>query len=129
MPLQRIQIVKGWLDGGELHEQVIDIAGDANNGASVDATTCTPEGTGSDSLCGHFEDANYDPAQPAFYYARAVENPSCRWIQHACNDAGVRCNDAATITPGFEPCCDAGNLMVQQERAWSSPIWTAPAQP
>ena len=49
--LQRAQIVKGWVDGGELHEQVFDVAGDANNGATVDTATCTPSGPGADSLC------------------------------------------------------------------------------
>ena len=45
--LQRIQIVKGWTDSaGEKHEQVFEVAGDPNNGASVDTSTCETSGTG-----------------------------------------------------------------------------------
>src|SRR5439155_881859 len=51
-PLQRVQIVKGWVDaGGQSHEKVFEVAGNPDNGAGVNTATCTPSGTGFDSLC------------------------------------------------------------------------------
>lgn len=125
MPLQRVQIVKGWLDGGTPRFQVFDVAGDAANGASVDVATCTPQGSGADELCAVWRDPTYDAAVPAFYYARAVENPSCRWHTVACNAAGVDCADPESVPERLAGCCDPDMSPTIQERAWSSPIWTA----
>ena len=121
-PLQRVQIVKGWYKDGEVHEQVLDVAGGAND-ASVDLATCERKGEGHAQLCSVWEDADFDPKANAFYYARALENPSCRWSQYLCNDAGVDCADPSTIGEGFEDCCVAEHQRTVQERAWSSPIW------
>jgi len=86
-PLQRIQIVKGWLDeSGAAQEAVYDVAGDPNNGASVDVNTCAPRGMGFASLCTVWEDPDFDARQRAFYYARVVDNPTCRWNQQYCAD-------------------------------------------
>jgi hypothetical protein len=125
-PLQRIQIVKGWTQDDVLHERVWDAAGDPEGGASVDLDTCEPSGAGFDSLCAVWRDPDFDPAQHAFYYARVVENPTCRWSQKLCVARGVRCDDPATIGEGLAPCCAVDHVRTIQERAWTSPIWYRP---
>ena len=124
-PLQRVQIVKGWLEGGKPQERVYDVAGGPND-ASVDLATCEPRGTGESQLCDVWEDPDFDANEHAFYYARVLENPTCRWSQKLCVDAGVRCEDPSTIGPGYEACCSEQHVPVVQERAWTSPIWYAP---
>ncbi len=121
--LQRVQIIKGSLVSGAPQFQVFDVAGGPNT-ASVDPATCEPTGPGAESLCGVFTDPDFDPDVPAFYYARVLENPSCRWQAYHCLAAGIDCTDPATVSEGFEGCCD--QPFSQQERAWSSPIWVVP---
>lgn len=129
-PLQRIQIVKGWLDAsGETHEQVFEVAGDKDNGASVDEQSCATSGEGFDSLCALWRDEDFDPAQPAFYYARVVQNPTCRWHAYQCAAAGATC-PRPPVLPGqsdpLEGCCATEYPKSVQERAWTSPIWYRP---
>ena len=117
--LQRIQVVKGWVDTeGLFHQEVVDVAGNADNGADVDLDTCTPTGPGATSLCALWQDPDFDPNQDAVYYARVVENPSCRWSARLC----------LTLPPEERPDgCTSDQLpRVIQERAWTSPIWYAP---
>ncbi len=124
-PLQRVQIVKGWLEGGEPQERVYDVAcsdglevdSDSHrcpdNGAAVDIETCALVGdTGAAALNAIWTDPDFDAAERAFYYVRALENPSCRWSTWDAIRAGAapRADIPATI----------------QERAWSSPIWHTP---
>ena len=126
-PLQRLQVIKGWVDAaGNQHQRVIDVAGDADNGATVDLSTCETRGEGAAQLCTLWRDDDFDPAERAFYYSRVVENPSCRWSQRMCAASGVDCSDPATIGKGFEGCCVEEHRPVIQERAWSSPIWYNP---
>lgn len=124
-PLQRVQIVKGWLENGEPREQVYDV-GCADmgaidpvtqrcpdNGAKVDLSTCAFSAElGSSEIKAVWSDPDYDPAQQAFYYARVLENPTCRWSTWDAIRAGVAPREGLKLTI--------------QERAWSSPIWVNP---
>jgi hypothetical protein len=126
-PLQRLQIIKGWVDAdGGGHEQVYDVAGNPYNGASVDTRTCATRGEGDANLCAVWQDPAFSVDQHAYYYARAVENPSCRWSQYICVANRVDCSDSSTIGKGLEGCCSAEHRPVIQERAVSSPIWYTP---
>jgi len=125
-PLQRLQIVKGWIDAaGETHEAVIDVAcaGDVavnagnrrcpDNGATVNLDDCSfSANTGAAELRKVWTDPNFDASQRAFYYARVLENPTCRW------------NTWDAIKAGTQPRSDLAATL--QERAWSSPIWVTP---
>jgi len=126
-PLQRVQVIKGWYEQDELHERVIDVAGGPNN-ASVDINNCETSGSGHTQLCSVWEDPDFNPQAQAFYYTRVLENPSCRWSQRICANAGVRCDNPETIPQGMENCCAPEHRKVIQERAWSSPIWYTPAR-
>ena len=118
--LQRIQIVKGWIDAeGERRQAVFDVAGTPDNGAEVDPATCAPRGAGHRQLCSVWTDPDFDAARPAVYYARVVENPSCRYNAWQC----------LSLTGPDRPAdCDGPAVpKVIQERAWTSPIWYSPA--
>ncbi len=114
--LQRIQIIKSWVDqNGATHQAVHDVAGDPQNQASVDATTCAVRGSGFNQLCATWRDPDFDPAVSAVYYARVLENPSCRWSRHDC----IRLPEDQRPAS-----CDDPTLPWQvQERAWTSPVW------
>lgn len=125
--LQRIQLIKGWVDGqGKSNERIYEIAGNPKNGASVNLSTCQTKGEGYSQLCSVWRDPDFDPKQSAFYYARVVENPSCRWSQHICNANQVDCSKPNTIGEGLEGCCSDDHRPTIQERAWTSPIWYTP---
>ena len=123
--LQRLQIIKGWLDAGQSQETVYDVAcsGGAavdpethrcpDNGAAVDLTDCSVTAdSGAAELLTLWRDPDFDPKQRAFYYVRVLENPTCRWSTW----------DA--IRAGTAPRPDLARTI--QERAWSSPIWIVP---
>jgi hypothetical protein len=124
-PLQRIQIVKGWVESGKAKEAVIDVAGGPNE-ASVDPATCERSGAGAAQLCTVWSDPAFDPAAPAYYYARVLENPTCRWSQHFCVAAKLDCTKPDRVPEALAPCCDPKAPRTIQERALSSPIWYAP---
>jgi hypothetical protein len=151
-PLQQIQIVKGWLDAdGNAQETVVSVVGTPDNAAGVDLDTCEPHGAGAEDLCTVWRDDSFDPGQRAFYYARVVENPTCRWSWLQCRDYSSKndvdwdraCKDEGSIPEGFRSCClhealegGLGSGMKKrrlgtypktiQERAWTSPIWYTP---
>jgi hypothetical protein len=121
--LDRIQIVKGWLDTkGKAHEKVFDVAladdrkPDADGkvppvGNTVDLKTATyTNAIGDPELSIVWSDPEFDPSQPAFYYARVLEIPTPRWTTYDAVSLGIEPPEPATI----------------QERAWTSPIWYAP---
>lgn len=116
VPLQRLQIIKVWKDNsGNYQQRIYDVAGSADNGATVDLNTCAPQGEGYGQLCSVWRDSEFDANQSAAYYMRAVENPSCRYSSHQCLQLseGERSES-----------CDNDDLpKTIQERAWSSPIW------
>jgi Protein of unknown function (DUF3604) len=117
--LQRIQIIKGWIDAdGRTHQAVFDIAGAPPGEASVDPDTCSVTGRGFSQLCGTWQDPEFDPQLSAVYYARILENPSCRWSHYDC----------LTLAESERPAsCNDPDLPWQiQERAWTSPIWYRP---
>ena len=123
--LDRIEIVKGWVEDGATREIVLTaVGGDLE--AGVDTATCERTGNGRPSLCAVWTDPDFDADERAFYYARLREVPSCRWTQWACVDARVDC-DANDVPAGYEYCCTEEIPRTIQERAWSSPIWYSPA--
>jgi len=125
--LDRIQIVKGWLDKkGDTHEKVYNVAwGDADSrrldangkippvGNTVDVANATWTNTiGDPELIAVWADPDFDPAQRAFYYARVLEIPTPRWTAY---EAKFYAIDAPEGAP-----------MITQERAYTSPIWYTP---
>ena len=118
-PLQRLQIIKGWVgDDGISHQKVFDVAGDANNGASVDLDSCVQNGEGFTQLCSVWQDPEFNADKRAVYYMRAIENPSCRFSAWQCSE------QSQSERP---PTCSHPEVRrAIQERAWSSPIWYTP---
>jgi hypothetical protein len=122
--LDRIQIVKGWLDGkGKTHEKIYDVvwAGDrvpVNGklpavGNTVDVANANWTNTiGASELGVLWTDPDFNPKQKAFYYARVLEIPTPRWSTY----------DAFRF--GIEP--PEGAPTSTQERAYTSPIWYTP---
>jgi hypothetical protein len=118
-PLERLQVVKGWLEGGAPQVAVFDVAGEAE----ADPDGCAPPSGGADRLCAVWTDPDFDPDQPAFYHVRVVERPTCRWQALACDSAGITCPNPPE---GWDGCCDTTVPRRDRERAWTSPVWYAP---
>lgn len=123
--LDRIQIVKGWMDTeGETHEQVYDVVWSDDRepgadgklppvGSTVDVERATWTNTiGQAEMGTVWTDPDFDPAQPAFYYARVIEIPTPRWTAYDAFRMGAE-------VPPESP-------METQDRAYTSPIWYTP---
>ncbi len=123
--LQRVQIIKGWLEAGESKEQTFDVVCSdgllpdtdshrcPDNGAEVNMADCSVSADkGAIELKGMWQDPDFEPAQRAFYYARVLENPGCRWSSYE------------ALREGKKPFDNVDPII--QERAWSSAIWYSP---
>jgi len=125
--LDRIQIVKGWLDAkGKTHEKVYDVvwSGARKPGAdgklpavgnTVDVAAANWMNTiGASELATVWTDPDFDPAERAFYYARVLEIPTPPWYVYDAFRYGVAIPEGAPTS--------------QQERAYTSPIWFTPGK-
>jgi hypothetical protein len=125
--LDRIQIIKGWMDAkGDVHEKVHDVvwSGDRKPGANgklpsvgntVDVENATWKNTiGAPELITVWKDPDFDAKQRAFYYVRVIEIPTPRWTAYDAKRFGVK------PLPGTQ--------MTTTERAYTSPIWFNPAK-
>ena len=124
--LDRIQIVKGWLDAnGKSQERIFDVAVSDGRKIDKDGRCKTPVGDtvdvanasfsnsiGDVYLDGYWEDFTFDPKQRAFYYVRVLEIPTPSWIAYDEKKYGTRAPKEA--------------VRKQQERAYTSPIWYTP---
>ncbi len=123
--LDRLQIVKGWIDNnGETQEKVYDVVWSDNRkpdaegklppvGSTVDVKNATWTNTiGAPELIAVWEDPDFEPDQRAFYYARVIEIPTPRWTAYDAKRFNIEMSDDVPMTT--------------QERAYSSPIWYTP---
>jgi hypothetical protein len=123
--LDRIQIIKGWVAAdGSTQEKIIDVVWSGKRtrsangvlppvGNTVDLKTATYNNSiGAAALTGSWTDDDFDPRQPAFYYARVLEIPTPRWSTYE----AVR--NELPLLPEV--------ASVVQERAWGSPVWYTP---
>lgn len=123
--LDRIQIIKGWLDpGGQTHEKIFDAAWSGKRkpdekgklplvGNTVDIANATYSNSiGAPVLEAAWKDPHFDPAERAYYYIRVIEIPTPRWSTYDAKRFGVKLPDSvpATLT----------------QRAYTSPIWYTP---
>jgi len=123
--LDRVQIVKGWAKHGQSFEKIYDVAWAGERkpdpttgrvppiGSTVDVATGRYENTiGAVELRGAWTDPDFDPADDAFYYARAIAIPWPRW-------STIDAVNLKVSPPSVVP-------IAVQDRAWSSPIWYTP---
>jgi hypothetical protein len=114
-PLQKLQIIKGWVDAqGNSNNKVIDVVGTENNEGSIDLETGVWGGSSASTLCAVYEDSEFDPSQSAYYYMRAVEVPTLRWSWAQCVLLPVKKRPTQ---------CNNSSPKTIQEMAWTSPIW------
>ena len=125
--LDRVQIIKGWLDAkGKLHEKIYDVACSDDRAITaknrcdrlVGSTVNVEEAIytndiGEPLLMAYWQDPEFDPKQRAFYYVRILEIPTPRWTTYDAAFYGV------ALPEGVPP--------IQQERAYTSPIWYTPS--
>lgn len=124
--LDRLQIVKGWVDNqGELQERVYDVAVSDDRKIGSDGVCKTPVGNtvnvedaswtnsiGASEMLTVWEDPDFDASLRAFYYVRVIEIPTPRWTAYDAKYYGLDVGDEIE--------------MIHQERAYTSPIWYTP---
>jgi hypothetical protein len=123
--LDRLQIIKGWLDSrGNMHEKVYDAAwsGDRQPGTNgklppvgntVDLEAANWTNTiGASELMVVWTDPDFDADERAFYYVRVLEIPTPRWVVYDKVRLGAKLPEGAQL--------------IHQERAYTSPIWYTP---
>ncbi len=123
--LDRIQIIKGWMDdGGDLHEKVYDVAWSDNRqpgadgklppvGNTVDIEAANWTNTiGASELATIWTDPDFDADESAFYYVRVLEIPTPRWVLYDKVRLGAHIPEHVEL--------------IHQERAYTSPIWYTP---
>jgi hypothetical protein len=124
--LDRVQVIKGWLNAdGTTEERIYDVACSDDRaivdrrcerdvGTTVDVANAAYTNTiGDPLLTAHWIDPDFDASQPAFYYIRVIEIPKPRWTAY---DAKF-----------FDVTMPEGTAMIVQDRAYTSPIWYTPA--
>ncbi len=124
--LDRIQVIKGWLDNaGKTHERIYDVAVSDGREIGANGRCKTPVGStvdiadasytntiGDPLLSAHWVDPNFDPKQRAFYYVRVIEIPKPRWTAYDAKFFKIKMPDHVRMTV--------------QDRAYTSPIWYTP---
>lgn len=123
--LDRIQIIKGWVDeDGESHEQIYDVTWSSDRergedgklppvGNTVNLDDATYTNTiGAAELRGVFTDPDFDPSLQAVYYVRVLEVPTPRWTLYDKVNLGAAPGDDVPL--------------VHEERPFASPIWYTP---
>jgi hypothetical protein len=124
--LDRIQIVKGWVDGkGERHERIYDVAVSDDRTIGSDGRCETQVGNtvdeknatylnniGDAELRAVWTDPDFEPKQPAVYYARVLEIPTPTWQAYDSQFFGITMPDSVPLS--------------HQDRAYTSPIWYTP---
>ena len=124
--LDRVQVIKGWLDAkGQVQEKIYDVAVSDGRTIGSDGRCRTPVGNtvdvkkatytnsiGEALMLAYWKDPAFDPGQRAFYYVRVLEIPTPRWTTYDAAFFGVELPKDVPPT--------------QQERAYTSPVWYTP---
>jgi hypothetical protein len=124
--LDRIQIIKGWVDkNGETLEKIYDVAVSDDRTIGNDGRCKTPVGStvnipdasytntiGDPLLAAFWKDPDFDSKQSAFYYVRVIEIPKPRWTAYDAKFYKIEMPEEVTMTV--------------QDRAYTSPIWFTP---
>lgn len=147
-PLQALQIIKGWVDAaGQRRIKIFTVAETSETVLQPSRADCSVFAGGHPAqLSAVWRDPEFNPNQHAFYYARVLEVPSCRWNTHLCMTRDMDCSlldpdngvfPNETGLRGFEGCCliqeqqtaqgprFSGNPTFHtiEERGWTSPVW------
>jgi hypothetical protein len=126
--LDRVQIIKGWLDAkGEVHERIYDVAVSDGRTIGADGRCKTPVGNtvdvpnatykntiGDPLLTAYWKDPEFDANERAFYYVRVIQIPTPRWTAYDQKRYGIKMADSVPMTVA--------------DRAYTSPVWYTPAK-